>query len=61
MTRATRKLTVTPPSIMIRRCHAGLERNSQGFGGWDICSVSMLSSIIPAIFTYPPRGSHPIP
>jgi hypothetical protein len=26
------KLTVTPPTIMIRRCQAGLERNSQGCG-----------------------------
>ena len=51
MNRATRKLTLTPPSMIISRCQAGLDRNSQGWGGWDICSVSMLSSIIPAIFT----------
>ena len=34
-----------------QRCHASLERNSHGWAGWAICSVSMLSSIMPAILT----------
>ena len=46
-----RKLTSTPPIIMNRRCQAGLARNSQGCTGCFICSVSMLSSIMPAILT----------
>ena len=55
------RFTVTPPIIIIRRCQAGLLLNSQGCAGFAICSLSILSSIIPAIFTYPPKGSHPIP
>ena len=33
------------------RCHAGLARNSHGFTGCFICSVSIDSSIMPEIFT----------
>ena len=55
------KLIVTPPNITISLCHEGLDLNSQDFGGFAICSLSMLSSIIPAILTYPPRGNQPIP
>jgi regulator of sigma E protease len=55
------RFTVTPPNMMISRCQAGLERNSQDFGGCCICSLSILSSIIPEILTYPPSGSQPIP
>ena len=40
---------------------AGLLRNSSGLGSLFICSVSMLSSIIPASLTYPPKGIQPIP
>ena len=39
----------------------GLERNSQGCGSCLSCSVSMLSSTMPDILTYPPKGSHPMP
>jgi hypothetical protein len=46
---------------MINRCHAGLLLNSQGLGSSAICSVSMLSSIIPDILTYPPKGNQPMP
>ena len=45
------RFTVTPPTMMMRRCHAGLLRNSQGSGGLAICSLSMLSSTMPLIFT----------
>ena len=45
------KFTVTPPTMMIRRCHAGLLRNSQGSAGFASWSLSMLSSIMPLIFT----------
>ena len=55
------KLTVTPPNIIISLCHEGFDLNSQDFGGFAICSLSILSSIIPAILTYPPRGNQPIP
>ena len=51
MKKPSRKLTVTPPIIIIRRCQAGLERNSQGLGGSFSASVSILSSTIPEIFT----------
>ena len=53
--------TVTPPNMIISRCQAGFARNSHGSGSFDICSVSIDSSIIPEIFTYPPRGNQPIP
>ena len=56
---ATMKFTTTPATIIISLCHAGFARNSHGLTGAFICSVSMDSSIIPAIFTYPPKGSHP--
>ena len=55
------KLTVTPPSITISLCHEGLDLNSHGCAGLAICSLSMLSSIIPEILTYPPSGNQPIP
>ena len=43
---------ITTPAIITRNlCQAGLARNSSGFTGAFICSVSMLSSIMPAIFT----------
>ena len=58
---AKRKLTSTPPIMINSRCHAGFARNSQGCSGCFICSVSILSSIIPAILQYPPNGNHPTP
>ena len=61
ITMANTRFTVTPPNITIKRCQAGLERNSQGCGSALNWSVSIDSSIIPEIFTYPPRGNHPIP
>ena len=44
------KLNNTPPTMINNRCHAGLARNSHGCIGCCICSVSIDSSIIPAIF-----------
>jgi hypothetical protein len=44
--------------MIIKRWYAGLERNSQGCGGKAICSLSILSSIIPEILTYPPRATN---
>ena len=41
------KLNSTPPTITSARCHAGLERNSHGFGSCLSISVSMDSSIMP--------------
>ena len=55
------KFTITPPSIMISLCQAGLLLNSQSCGSFLRFSVSKLSSTIPEIFTYPPSGSAPIP
>ena len=42
------KLNSTPPTITSARCHAGLERNSHGFGSCLSISVSMDSSIAEA-------------
>ena len=61
MITASRKFTVTPPSIIIKRCQVGFERNSQGFGSSAICALSIDSSIMPEILTYPPNGSQPMP
>ena len=61
MNKARIKLTVTPPIIIINRCQVGFDLNSHGSAGLSSCSLSMLSSIIPDILTYPPRGSQPIP
>ena len=51
MATANSTFITTPATMTINRCQAGFDRNSSGFGGAAICSVSMLSSIIPAIFT----------
>ena len=51
----------TPATMMMNRCQAGLERNSQGWGGCFICSLSIDSSIMPEILLYPPNGTQPIP
>ena len=59
MSSANRKLKSTPPTIINNLCQAGLERNSHGFSGCFICSVSIASSIIPEILTYPPNGNQP--
>jgi hypothetical protein len=61
MMMASNMFTITPPTMMISRCQAGLALNSYGCGGSFICSLSMLSSIMPAIFTKPPKGTQPIP
>ena len=58
---ASKKFIKTPPTMISRRCQAGFERNSHGLAGCFICSVSIDSSIIPEIFTYPPKGTQPIP
>jgi hypothetical protein len=55
------KLKKTPPSMIMSLCHAFFDLNSCGCGGCFICSLSIDSSIIPEIFTYPPRGIMPIP
>ena len=48
---ASTKFTTTPPTITMRRCQAGLLRNSHGSGSVLSCVVSSDSSIMPAIFT----------
>ena len=61
MTIASRTFITTPAIITKKRCHAGLVRNSSGLGGCFICSLSIDSSIMPAILQYPPSGSQPSP
>ena len=61
MTNPTTTFTNTPPNMMMRRCHAGLDLNSQGCAGCANCSLSIDSSTIPEIFTKPPSGNQPIP
>ena len=53
-------LTIMPPNMTIRRCQAGLARNSQGCGSEANWAVSMDSSTMPEIFTNPPSGIAPM-
>ena len=55
------KFITTPADIIISLCHAGLLRNSYGLGSVFVKLVSKDSSTMPDSFTYPPRGSQPIP
>ena len=46
---ASRKLNSTPPSMISRRFHAALLRNSHGLAGCFMASVFIDSSIMPAM------------
>ena len=48
---ASKKFIVTPATSTTKRCQAGCDRNSHGWGAVPMLSLSRLSSIIPAIFT----------
>ena len=51
MPTASTMFITTPAIITRKRCQAGFERNSSGRAGWLSCSLSIDSSIMPAIFT----------
>ena len=54
-------LNIMPPSITTNLCQAGFDLNSHDSGSLFIWEVSIDSSIIPDIFTKPPRGIEPSP
>ena len=53
-------LKITPAVITTIRCQTGLLRYSQGSGSLFRNSVSILSSTMPEILTYPPNGVAPM-